>query len=271
MKLLGSNFMPSSVLTNLSCPGRFRILTLWCQNLLNTCGQLEKGDQRRMTRLLVCKTKIPKFEAAFHQVGDSWKYGAQPKSQTGLRPSQRECFWLWQATLCWMTNVNSVWGFWFGFILCSEQANFWGCLQFSMNAPSQVAVISLGLTKGGKRQGALESATLGVEGVLKLLWKWKRRCKPNSPLCPAPHKWRAMLSGTLTALKLDSFGFRPYSLRRGGATHWFRHHGSLDKLMVQGQWAAQKTAKVYINEGSGYLGWDECANLKAEAICRNLP
>lgn len=35
-----------------------------------------------------------------------------------------------------------------------------------MNAPSQVAVISLGLTKGGKRQGALESATLGVEGVL---------------------------------------------------------------------------------------------------------
>lgn len=30
---------------NLSCPGRFRNLTLWCQNLLNTCGQLEKGDQ----------------------------------------------------------------------------------------------------------------------------------------------------------------------------------------------------------------------------------
>ena len=82
----------------------------------------------------------------------------------------------------------------------------------SMPKPRQVAVISLGLTKGGKRQGA-----------------------------------------ALSALKLESFAFRPYSLRRGGATHWFRHHGSFDKLLVQGRWAAPKTAKIYINEGLAIL------------------
>jgi integrase len=123
----------------------------------------------------------------------------------------------------------------------------------SMNSPKHVAVLSLGLTKGGKRQGAMESSTLGVINVLKLLWKWKRSTKANSPLCPAPHKWRALFAQTLSALKLDSFGFRPYSLRRGGATHWFRHHGSFDKIMIQGRWAAQKTAKVYINEGLAIL------------------
>ena len=122
----------------------------------------------------------------------------------------------------------------------------------SLNSPTQVRVISLGLTKGGQRQGALESSTLGVLDVLKLLRKWKSKCPPNTPLCPA-HKWRSKFASTLKALKLESFGFRPYSLRRGGATHWFRRHGSIDKLMVQGRWAAQKTAKIYINEGLAIL------------------
>ena len=54
-------------------------------------------------------------------------------------------------------------------------------------------------------------------------------------------------------LKLEDHGFRPYSLRRGGATHWFQHHGSFDKLLVQGRWAAAKTAKIYVNEGLALL------------------
>lgn len=123
----------------------------------------------------------------------------------------------------------------------------------SITSPRQVAVISLGLTKGGKRQGASESVTLGVLDVLGLLWKWKQNQPANTPLCPSPHKWRTLFAQTVTALKLDSMGFRPYSLRRGGATHWFRRHGSFDKLLVQGRWAAPKTAKVYINEGLAIL------------------
>ena len=39
------------------------------------------------------------------------------------------------------------------------------------------------------------------------------------------------------ALKLSAFNFRPYSLRRGGATFWFNHHGSMDRLLLQGRWA----------------------------------
>ena len=123
----------------------------------------------------------------------------------------------------------------------------------AMTRPSQVAIISLGLTKSGKRQGASESVTLGVEEALALLWKWKKSNPVKGSLCPAAHKWRALFSNTLHDLKLDSFEFRPYSLRRGGATHWFRHHGSFDKLLVQGRWAAPKTAKVYINEGLALL------------------
>ena len=53
----------------------------------------------------------------------------------------------------------------------------------------------------------------------------------------------------MEAIGLASFSFRPYSLRRGGATHWFAKHGSLDRVIVLGRWQAQRTARIYINEG----------------------
>ena len=44
-----------------------------------------------------------------------------------------------------------------------------------MSSAHQPAVINLGLTKSGKRQGAAESITLTEQHVLGVLWGWKRR------------------------------------------------------------------------------------------------
>jgi hypothetical protein len=60
-------------------------------------------------------------------------------------------------------------------------------------------------------------------------------------------------SNLLAELGLESFQFRPYSLRRGGATFWFGKHGSFDRLLVQGRWHAQKTARIYIDSGVAAL------------------
>ena len=49
-----------------------------------------------------------------------------------------------------------------------------------MSSSSQPAVISLGLTKSGKRQGAAESVTLTEKSVLKILWVWKQQASPHS-------------------------------------------------------------------------------------------
>ena len=118
---------------------------------------------------------------------------------------------------------------------------------------SRPSVISLGYTKGGKRQGAAESATIGVRVVTQLLYHWIQTSNGHSSLCPPPHIWRELFNSTIEALNFQHFGFRPYSLRRGGATFWFQQHGSLDKLLVQGRWASQKTARIYINEGLALL------------------
>ena len=121
--------------------------------------------------------------------------------------------------------------------------------QIHMISPAQPAVLSLGLTKSGRRQGAAESVTLSERPVLQMLWHWKQAAKPHDFLTSKPHVWRAQFLECLTALKLTQWDFRPYSLRRGGATFYFVKTGSLDRVLLLGRWTAVKTARIYINSG----------------------
>ena len=122
-----------------------------------------------------------------------------------------------------------------------------------MTSSSQPAVISLGLTKSGKRQGAAESVTLTEKSVLKLLWFWKQNASPHAFLTCKPPQWRQMFNDCLEALELTQWGFRPYSLRRGGATSLFVKVGSLDRVLLLGRWTAVRTAKIYLNSGLAML------------------
>ncbi len=124
-------------------------------------------------------------------------------------------------------------------------------LQFHSN--ERQLLISLGFTKGGKRAGAAESIVIGHALPVHYALCWKRLACSTTPLTFSPPKWRKFFNDALEALKLTSYGFRPYSLRRGGATWWFSRHQNLDQIMIQGRWQAQKTARVYINEGLAVL------------------
>ena len=122
-----------------------------------------------------------------------------------------------------------------------------------MTSSGQPAVISLGLTKTGKRQGAAESVTLTERTALKLLWHWKQTVPEHTFLTAKPHVWRQMFNQCISELKLDDWGFRPYSLRRGGATSLFVKCGSLDQVLLLGRWTAVRTAKIYLNSGLAML------------------
>jgi hypothetical protein len=119
--------------------------------------------------------------------------------------------------------------------------------------PCKPAILSLGLTKSGKRAGAAESVTIHVQDVVHRLYHWKKSNTPQTPLVPSSHRWRDLFKRCLSELKLEEFQFRPYSLRRGGATFWFGKHGSFDKLLTQGRWQAARTARIYLNEGLAIL------------------
>ena len=85
-----------------------------------------------------------------------------------------------------------------------------------MKTASAPAVLSLGLTKSGKRVGASESVTLTVA-----VGAWKQSEKPQALFVSSASAWRRLFSECLQALQLTLFEFRPYSLRRGG-----QHSGS---------------------------------------------
>ena len=120
--------------------------------------------------------------------------------------------------------------------------------------PRSPAVISLGMTKGGKRVGASESVTIREEETLRRLWQWLHT--PNTPslLCGTAHSWRKTFNDALEACQLEGHDSRPYSLR--------------DRLLVQGRWASSKTARIYINEGLAVLELKLTFNAPAKAYAR---
>ena len=124
---------------------------------------------------------------------------------------------------------------------------------FTVDPSGRKAVLSLGLTKGGKRAGAAESVVLGYDRCVNCLKWWMSAVPSTTPLTNGPAEWRGLFNKAITALSLTDFQFRPYSLRRGGATWWFSRHQSLDKILIQGRWQAPKSARIYINEGLSVL------------------
>eukprot|EP00435_Cladocopium_sp_Y103_P050459 s406_g15.t1 len=82
---------------------------------------------------------------------------------------------------------------------------------FLSDPSKQQVLISLGLTKGGKRTGAAESVILGFEPVVKLVKQWKTVAQKMTPLAISPGQWRGLFNESLSALGLESFGFRPLS------------------------------------------------------------
>ena len=119
----------------------------------------------------------------------------------------------------------------------------------SVGSAKGPAVISLGLTKAGKRQGAAESVTLHAEDVCRRLFQWKSQAHSQTFLTGPAHKWRKTFNDVLTAVNFQNIDYRPYSLRRGGATHYFTLHGRFDSILVLGRWQAAATARLYLNEG----------------------
>ena len=123
----------------------------------------------------------------------------------------------------------------------------------SSHSSQEKVLISLGLTKSGKRAGAAESVILGYDKAVKPVKKWMTLATTSHSLSRNPGNWRKLFNDALSGLRLTQYNFRPYSLRRGGATWWFSRHHSLDQILIQGRWQAVKTARIYLNEGLALL------------------
>jgi hypothetical protein len=110
------------------------------------------------------------------------------------------------------------------------------------------AVLALPFTKGSARTGATESVTIFDACVVYLLRLLTSNLLPGDFLLRRKlFQFRRLFSAAIAALGLDHLDIKPHSLRRGGATHYFRESGSLDLTINRGRWTCARTARSYIN------------------------
>ena len=58
-----------------------------------------------------------------------------------------------------------------------------------------------------------------------------------------------LFAQALAVLGLGHMGFRPYSLRRGGATAYYRATRNMPATIERGRWSTARVARIYINDG----------------------
>ena len=116
------------------------------------------------------------------------------------------------------------------------------------------AVVNLGLTKGGIRRGARESVTVHDSHLVEWISALLSHRLPGDPLlkCSAA-SFRTYFRELCNFFLLEDFEFKPYSLRRGGATFWFRSTNDLQGVIYRGRWENSMTARIYVTEGFSML------------------
>eukprot|EP00438_Fugacium_kawagutii_P035720 Skav230250 [mRNA] locus=scaffold1520:20627:24494:+ [translate_table: standard] len=106
----------------------------------------------------------------------------------------------------------------------------------------QQIVVSLGLTKAGKRQGAAESVILGFQPAVKLTKRWKSLAPLTATFVSSSAKWRRLFSDCLAALDLDKTNFGRIAFAVGGrlfglastkalTVSWYKDGGPRRKLL----------------------------------------
>ena len=108
-------------------------------------------------------------------------------------------------------------------------------------------------TKSGARTGTEEALVIADPWLGRLLKAWAARRGPEACLVDAPQQeHRRRLKVLCEEAQLDA-GFRWYSFRRGGATHFFGETSNLGACLVRGRWADARTARIYLTEGLAKL------------------
>jgi integrase len=118
-------------------------------------------------------------------------------------------------------------------------------------------VLNLGLTKSGQRRVECETVVLDDHRLTACLHRLLRPLHPDARLVNVSGPAFRTIFRQLVADAQLPLPFKPYSLRRGGATHHYTSARNLGAVTVRGRWSSQSTARIYISEATAELGKHE--------------
>ena len=114
-------------------------------------------------------------------------------------------------------------------------------------------IVTLPRTKSGVRNNALESVSIDDPCVLEVCRLMVSELA-SSGFAHVPcwnasgSSFRYKFYALLSHFQLDHLGLKPYSIRRGGATHDFRAHGLMERTLIRGRWKSSSIARLYITD-----------------------
>lgn len=118
-------------------------------------------------------------------------------------------------------------------------------------------VCTLRNTKTSRRDSANEVTSFDdiptVEAVKQLLLLRKQTNTGPWLWVHSAGYFRQQFNFLCDHFDLSKHKFRPYSLRRGGATHVFQQTQSMEVALVKGRWQSSRVARIYISDGLSYL------------------
>ena len=107
-------------------------------------------------------------------------------------------------------------------------------------------VVSLGVTKGRR----VEMVTIDDPALVEVLQMVVGGLSPGERVVGMEEReFRRVFQEALEELRVSELRYKPYSLRRGGATEDFRLHGRLDRALLRGRWKGHTAARQYTLEG----------------------
>ena len=120
----------------------------------------------------------------------------------------------------------------------------------------EVGVLSLRTSKSGLRTGAMEAVAIREPLVLQLLATFFDITPhfPGGPLWPhSAQVFREQFRKYCKFFHVDHLNYKPYSLRRGGATLLLQFNVPLEIILVRGRWRSVAVARLYLEDGLAQL------------------
>ena len=122
------------------------------------------------------------------------------------------------------------------------------------SAEWKTALVRFRETKAGFREGVHQSVVINEPVVLACLRFLCHGLEPGANLLPVREgAFRRIFSHVAKCVGLLELGVKPYSMRRGGATHLWRSSLSYDIVSERGRWASLATCRRYVEDSACHL------------------
>lgn len=123
------------------------------------------------------------------------------------------------------------------------------CLN-DVNVDTNAVITHLSETKTSGKTGPGEHIVIREPAVLHLTRTFLA-LQPRRGLIwrESSQQFRVQFSRIISFFRLSEHGYRPYSLRRGGATQLYRAQVPMDLILIKGRWRNSSSARQYISDG----------------------